>query len=68
MQWEAVFPGDCRVLVRQPLDPQDIAGEDSGYCDMPEGVGQRVSVAELTGMEQGSIGGPRRLIGIAVMP
>jgi hypothetical protein len=65
---EAVFPGDRRVLVGEPLDPQDIAGEDGGYCGTPEGKSQSVSVAELTGMEQSSIGGPLRLIGIADMP
>jgi hypothetical protein len=35
---------------------------------MPERVTQRVSVAELARMEKRSIGGPQRLIGIAVMP
>jgi len=67
-QWEAMFPRDCRVLVRQPLHAPDISGEESGYCGIKEGICERVSVAELTGMEKRSIGGPRRLIGIAVMP
>ena len=38
------------------------------YCCIREGVGERISVTELTGMEKGSIGGPCRLIRIAVMP
>ena len=35
---------------------------------MPEGKGQRVSVAKLARMEKRSIGGPLRLVWIAVMP
>src|SRR5262249_4864910 len=49
-QREAVLPGDRRVLVRKPLDSRDIAGEDSVCCGIPEGKGERVSVAELTRM------------------
>jgi hypothetical protein len=63
-----MFPRDCRVLVRQPLHAPDISGEESGYCGIKEGICERVSVAELTGMEKRSIGGPRRPVGIALMP
>jgi hypothetical protein len=68
IQREAVFPRDPRVLVHQPLDPADIAREDREGSDTQEGKGERVGMAEVTGMEQRSIAGPRRLIGIAVMP
>jgi hypothetical protein len=57
-----MFPGDRRVLVRQPLDPQDIAQEKSEHSGMPEGKRQSVSVAELTRMKKRSIGGLRHLI------
>ena len=63
-----MFPRDCRVLVRQPLHAPDISGEESGYCGIKEGICERVSVAELTGMEKRSSGGPRRPVGIALMP
>ena len=66
--WEATFPGDRRVLVRQPLDPWDIAREKSEYSRMPEGKRHSVSVAELTRMEKRLISGSRRLIRIPLMP
>ena len=68
IQRESSFAGDCRALIREPLGPADVAGEDSDHCSMPEGVGERVSVAELARMAKRSIGGSRRLVGIAVMP
>src|SRR5262249_22784777 len=68
IQREAVFPRDRRVLVCQPLDPPDIVGEDGGDRGEPQGNGKRISMAEVTGVQKRSIGGPLRLTGIAVMP